>query len=89
MALATPIEVISLAGMVRFFKDYDSLIDKGNIKYANGYVLQVRILDMSIEGFVQSSMGDKSYTVNISADGCGNILNSSCACYRHNIFIIL
>ena len=82
MALAPPREVISLAGMIRYFKDNDSLIEKGNIKYANGYVLKVKILDMDIEGVVRSSMGDKSYAVNISIDGNRNILNSSCGCYR-------
>ena len=33
-----------------------------------------------IEGLVRSSMGDKSYAVNIAVDGSGNILNSSCGC---------
>ena len=82
MASATPVAVISLAGMLKYFKEYDSLIEKGDIKYMNGYVLQVHILDMNIEGLVRSSMGDKSYAVNIAVDGCGNILNSSCLCYR-------
>ena len=82
MASATPVEVISLVGILRYFKDYDSLIEKGNIKYANGYVLQIRILEMNIEGLVRSSMGDKSYAINIAVDGSGNILNSSCGCYR-------
>ena len=49
MASATPVEVISLVGILRYFKDYDSLIEKGDIKYANGYVLQVRILEMNID----------------------------------------
>ena len=79
---STPTEVISLSGLFKYFKDYTSLIDKGEIKYKNGYVLQVKLLDMEIEAVVRASMGDKSYTVRITVDGSGDILKSSCACYR-------
>ena len=79
---STPTEVISLSGLFKYFKDYTSLIDKGEIKYKNGYVLQVKLLDMEIEAVVRASIGDQSYTVKITVNGSGDILKLSCSCYR-------
>ena len=82
MAAATPTEVISLAGLATFFKDDTNCIAKGEIKFKNGYVLEVKMLGMQISAQVQASMGDRSYKVTLTIDGSGNIISGNCGCAR-------
>ena len=58
MATATPAEVITLAGLAN--------ISKGENKYKNNYVLEVKLADMDINAVVRASTGDRSYIVKLT-----------------------
>lgn len=80
MALAK--EVITLAGLAKYFKDDTNCISKGDNKYKNDYVLEVKLVGMEINAVIRASMGDCSYKVKLTVDGTGEITNSSCECAR-------
>jgi hypothetical protein len=82
MAAAAPTEVISLAGLAKYFKDDTNVISKGENKYKNNYVLEVKLLGMKISAVVRASMGDCSYKVTLTVDGTGEIVDSFCECAR-------
>ena len=56
-------KIITMAGMLDFFKDDPNSIKKGEQKYKAEYVLDLRIHDFVIMAKVRASMKDKSYNV--------------------------
>ena len=54
-------EVISLAGILRYFKDDANCVSKGEVKYNSDFVLEVRMSGMVIYSSVRASMKDISY----------------------------
>ena len=77
-------EVITLAGMMNFFKDDTTCISKGELKYKADFVLDLRIDSYNIRAQVRASMKDKSYKTVLDVDGEGNIAGGRCECPRGN-----
>ena len=79
-----PLEVITLSGMLRFFKDDQNSIENGQQKFKSGFVLEVQMRDHMINGKIRASMKDKCYAVSLKVNRDGNILTGSCECPRGN-----
>ena len=77
-------QVISLSGLLDFFRDEKNSIDKGEIKFNSNYVLEVRINGFEIKALVRASMKNKSYKVGLVITGDGSISSGSCECPRGN-----
>ena len=77
-----PLEVITLSGMLSFFKDDQNSIEKGEQKFKSGFVLEVQMRGHMINGKIRASMKDKCYAVSLEVNGDGNILTGSCECPR-------
>ena len=65
---------------MNFFKDDPNAIGKGELKYKGGYVLEIRLVGLTIYAKVRASMNDISYDVKITVDGTGNIVSAVCVC---------
>ena len=48
MATSSGTEIVTLGGIMNFFKDDANSVNKGELKYKSDYVLEVRLLDMVI-----------------------------------------
>jgi len=77
-------EIITLSGMLKFFKDDINTVTKGELKYKADFVLDLRIVDFSIMAKIRASMKDKSYRVKLTLDGNGGIVEGECECPRGN-----
>ena len=53
-------EIITLSGMLKFFKDDINTVTKGELKYKADFVLDLRIVDFSIMAKIRASMKDNS-----------------------------
>ncbi len=80
IAYLVMVEVISLAGMLKFFKEDTNCIEKGELKYKSDFVLEVKLIGHKVEAVVRASMKDKSYKVSLRVDGDGGISSASCKC---------
>ena len=49
-------EIITLSGMLKFFKDDINTVTKGELKYKADFVLDLRIVDFSIMAKIRASM---------------------------------
>jgi hypothetical protein len=45
-----PVEVITLSGMLNFFKDDHNSIEKGEQKFKSGFVLEMQVREHTING---------------------------------------
>lgn len=79
-----PVEVVSLSGMLKFFKDDQNSIEKGEQKFKSGFVVQVKIKEYTINAMVRASMKDKCYAMSLQVKGDGNITSASCECPKGN-----
>ena len=77
-------EIITIAGMVNFFKEDTNTITKGELKYKADFVLDLRLTGLTVVSKVRASMKDKSYSVTLTIDGDGGILMGNCECPRGN-----
>ena len=77
-------EVITLSGMMKFFKEDINTITKGELKYKADFVLDVRVSDLVVMAKIRASMKDKSYSVKLTLDGDGGIAKGECECPRGN-----
>ena len=75
-------QVICLAGLMDFFKEDRNAIEKGETKYNADFVLECKIVDLTVQGYVRASMKDKSYKVGLVVNGEGYITSASCQCPR-------
>ena len=75
-------EVITLSGVMEFFKDDLNSVSKGESKYKAGFVLELKITEFVIKAQVRASMKDKSYKVSLTVDGDGGISHGECDCPR-------
>ena len=73
-------QVISLAGLMDSFKGDRNTIEKGEIKYNADFVLECKIVDLTVQGCVRASMKGKSYKVGLVVNGEGYIMSASCQC---------
>ena len=67
---------------MKFFKDDANAVEKGKIKLRSGFVLELSLSDHTISVKVKASMKDRCYSVAITVDGEGGILEASCDCSR-------
>ena len=81
-----PLGVITLSGMLSFFKDDQNIIEKGEQKFKSGFALEVQMRDHMINGKIRVSIKDKCYAVWLKVNGDGNILTGPCECPRGNWF---
>ena len=77
-------EIVTLSGMMDFFKDDLNTISKGEIKYKANFVLDLKLNEYTINAKMRASMKDKSYTVALTVTGDGDILKGHCECPRGN-----
>ena len=82
MATASAAEVVTLGGIMNFFKDDTNCVTKGELKFKSNYVLEVRLLNMIIYSKVRASMKDICYKVELTVDGSGQIVKACCSCPR-------
>ena len=75
-------EIITLAGILDYFKDDINAVRKGELKFKSDFVLDLRIDDLTVNAKVRASMKDKSYSVSMTIDGCGGIKQATCQCPR-------
>ena len=75
-------EVVTFTGILKFFKDDANAVEKGEIKFRSGYILQLSLSDHTLFSKVRASMKDKCYSVAIIVDGEGGISEASCDCPR-------
>ena len=62
--------MISLSDMMRFFKDEDKSVQRGENPYKSGHVLTCSVYEGQLVGSVRASMKDKIYRVVVSFAGC-------------------
>ena len=62
-------EIISLSGMMKFFKEDINRITKGESKYKADFVLNLRVPDLVIVSKIIAFMKNKSYSVKLASDG--------------------
>ena len=74
MAQIMASQVISLAGLMDFFKEDRNAIEKGETKYNADFVLECKIVDLTVQGYVCASMK--------VVNGEGYITSASCQCPR-------
>ena len=84
MANSTSLEAMTLGGIMTYFKDNTNCITKGELKYKSNFVLDVRLVDMNVNAKVRASMKDKSYRTQLTVNGTGEIIKSSCDFPRGN-----
>ncbi len=77
-------EIITISGMMEFFKEDINSITKGELKYKADFVLDLRLSDHVIKAKVRASMKDKSYSVMLTVNGDGGISKGECECPRGN-----
>ena len=77
-------EIITLSGLVTFFRDDPNCIERGEAKYNADYVLEVRLKDYEVLSSVRSTFRDRSYKTTLSIDGKGGIKSACCDCPRGN-----
>ena len=75
-------EIITLSGMMNFVKDDINSMTKGDLKYKADCVLDLRIADFVIMAKIRASMKDKSYSVKLTLDGNGEIVEGEFECLR-------
>ena len=69
---------------MNFFKDDINSVTKGDLKYRADFVLDLRIADFVIMAKIRASMKDKSYSVKLTLDGNGGIVEGESECPRGN-----
>ena len=74
--------VVSLSGLMNFFRDDPNCIAKGEVKFTSNYVLEVRVDGFEVIAKVRASMKDRSYKVGLKTDGKGAIVSGGCECPR-------
>ena len=72
--------LITLSGMMNFFKEDLNTIAKGELKYKADFVLDLRNSEYATKAKIRASMKDKCYNVVLTVDGKGEILNGKCQC---------
>ena len=82
MAGQAPSEVISVTGLVKYFKEDPNCVSKGELKYKSDFILEVKLIDMTVVASVRASMKDKCYKVKLTVDREGDIVDSCCECPR-------
>ena len=82
--MASAQRVVSLSGLLRFFKEDSNAVNKGEVTFNSGFVLKVVLNEMEISASVRASMKDRSYKGCLIVDGNGNIDSASCECPRGN-----
>ena len=75
-------EVITLSGIMEFFKGDLNSVMKGESKYKAGFVLELKVTEFMIKAQVRASMKGKSYIVSLTVDGDGGISKGKCDCPR-------
>ena len=74
--------IITLAGILDYFKGDINAVRKGELKFKSDFILDLRIDDLTVNAKVRASMKDKSYSVSMMIDGCGGIKQATCQCPR-------
>ena len=77
-------EVITLAAIMKFFKEDSNTFEKGEKKFQADHVLKLEIQDLDIVAKVQASLKDRSYKVVLTVDESGGIACAHCECPRGN-----
>ena len=75
---------ITLARIVQFFKDYQNAIRKGKLKFNSGFVLSLRVNNLTVNAKVRASMQNKSYSVSVTIGRSGGINQATCEYPRGN-----
>eukprot|EP00795_Rhopilema_esculentum_P014990 gene14990-6144_t len=75
-------EIITLAGILDFFKDDTNTVRKGELKFKSDFVLDLRIDELTVNAKVRATMKDKSYSVSLTIDGSGGVKQAICECPR-------
>ena len=75
-------EVVTFTGQMKCDKDNANAVEKGEIKVRSGFILQLSLSDHTLSSRVRASMTDRCYSVAITVDGEGGILDASCDCPR-------
>ena len=76
--------VITLSGIIAFFKDNLNSVTKGELKYKAGFVLELKIAEFVIKAQIRASMKDKSYKISLIIDGDGGICKGQSKCFGEN-----
>ena len=71
-------EVVTLSGIMKFFKDDLNTVSKGESEFQAG--LELKIVGFLIEAQVRASMKDKAYKTSLNVDGNGGIREAECEC---------
>eukprot|EP00795_Rhopilema_esculentum_P003947 gene3947-15278_t len=77
-------QLVSLSGLVTFFREDSNCITKGELKFNSGFVLDVKLKGFEVIAIVHALMKDCSYKVGLNIDGKGSILSATCVCARGN-----
>ena len=67
-------EIITLAAIMKFFKEDSNTFEKGEKKFQADYVLKLEIQDLDIIAKVLASLKDRSYKIVLTVDGSGDLL---------------
>ena len=67
-------EIITLSRMMNFFKHDINSVTKGDRKYKADFVLDLRIAHFVIMAQIRASIKVKSYSVKLTLDGNGGIV---------------
>ena len=84
LAMATSQQVLSLSGLLQFFREDPNVVGKGEVKFECGFVLEVSIHGLEISARVRAFMKGRSNKVGLVVDGNGNIHSASCECAKGN-----
>ena len=69
---------------MNFFIDDINSVTKGDLKYKADFVFDLRIADFVIMAKIRAFMKDKSYSVKLTLDGNGGVVEEECECPRGN-----
>ena len=77
-------EMISLAAILKFFKEDSNTFEKGEKKYQADHVLKLEINDLDVSAMVKASLKNFSYKIILALDGSGGNASWKCDCPRGN-----
>ena len=66
-------EVVTLSGIMNFFKDDQNTVSKGESEFKAGFVLKLKIVGFLIKAQIRASMKDKAYRTSLTFDRNGGI----------------
>ena len=76
--------MITLTGIMKFFKDDTNTVEKGEMKFRSGFVLELHLTDYTVSAKVRASMKDEVIPLPLELMVRGQILEALCECPRGN-----